>query len=216
MLSKSRQFAALLLLLLLLVAGCGGSSQPAAEGASPPPSGGNQVSKALLGVRDFPPGTSVVSSISQPCDSPIKILAENGGETAVSKVFELAGTKVKESVGAFPAISSATAAFFGLISEARGRCMKRSIAALYPDHSKVTESRDLLGFGEQELWTRYTVETRQGKPKAGIDVVSMRMGRCVGEILIFNPGGRRFSVTHEVSADASRLLGENCPHVGGA
>jgi hypothetical protein len=174
--------------LVLALAGCGSTELVRID------QGG--LGKAVVGLDDLPPRAEFTEDGPEPC-GPIPIIEQRASEAAVTKMFRVGSTRLKEAVGAFETGEQSTAAFDELVSSERGECIRESIERL--SGSKVeSEPLESLGLTDSESLARYTVtEPEEENVEQAIDIAAAKFDLCVAAIIIFQEDG---------SAESARRL----------
>jgi len=197
---------ALALLVAMLLGACGGDDQATAERPDP-------AAAALLVVQDLPEDAEEDKNPAEPCDS-LSIIKSSGSKVAASRAFSTSELSLSEAAGVYDVLRRATVAFYGLISEARGRCFQNRLSDLLPgaklEARKIPSST--IPAADEGLLQRYVVRGPGQKLVAILSIASMRVDYCAAGIVAVD----RFDepdpeVMEEVSRTAARKLGAACP-----
>jgi hypothetical protein len=159
---------------VLMLTGCGASEPVTVEQGA--------LVKALVSTRDLPPPAEPTEDLPEPC-GPIPIIEERAAEAAVSRMFSLGKTQLKEAVGYFPTEKQATAAFDELASPERSECIRESIEKFSGSEVEV-ETLEPLGLTDSESLSRYAASSDEGVEQA-VDIAAIKLGLCVAALIAF-------------------------------
>jgi hypothetical protein len=173
---------------ILLLAGCGASEPVTVEQGA--------LVKALVDLEDLPSRAEATEDLPEPC-GPIPIIEERAAEAAVSKMFGLGETRLKEAVGYFPTEELSAAALEELASQERSECIRDSIERLSGSSEVKIETLEPLNLSDSESLARYAVTNSDEDTEQAIDIAAIKFDRCVAAIIIFQEDG---------SAEAAREL----------
>lgn len=165
---------------VVMLAGCGASEPVTVEQGA--------LVKALVSLEDLPPPAATTEDLPEPC-GPIPIIEERAAEAAVSKMFGVGETQLKEAVGYFPAEKQATAAFEELASRERSECIRESIEKFSGNSEVKIEPLEPLGLTDSESLSRYAVTSSGEDAEKAVDVAAIRLGLCVAAIIVFQEDG---------------------------
>ncbi|HVO53487.1 MAG TPA: hypothetical protein VMT37_03650 [Solirubrobacterales bacterium] len=205
--------ALLVAALALLLAGCGSGEQSgttASEAATTASEGGADgllLSPAVFTKLQPTKG----ASLTEPCRTAAAILAPYHGHSTVTPVFALRqGTLLKETVTTFPSFNGATAGFFGVISEARERCIERELAKQYPGGSVTRVPLPAQHLVQGEALRRYLVGKPGATPSAELDLFVLQGGPCVVAIVASSSDGPadKMNVKETAWASAHQILAD--------
>lgn len=163
---------------VLLLSGCGASEPITVEQGA--------LGQALVSIAELPPGAGVTEDPPEPC-GPLPVLEERATDTAVSKMFVLGETRLKEAVGYFPAEQQAADAYGELIAKKRSECIRESLETFGGVRVEI-EALEPLGLSDSETLTRY-VGTEPGNGEMAVDVAAVKFGLCVAAVIVLQEDG---------------------------
>lgn len=166
----------ILLILLCFAALCGCAS------------GSGNDSQASFAVK--PSSAQLVRwlSLHEPCPAEA-VLRHEAGRGIRSTVLSESSARAVQVTATFGEQEEAISAFFGLIAEARQRCIQHALSKIGPAGASVKQLPNLVPkIGEERLLVSYSIAPhRSGASRVAVDVASVRRGLCVISVYMTKP-----------------------------